>query len=106
MKKTLVKVMLFSIILFGVYLPASAQIYVTVRPIAPVIVMTTRPSPTHVWIGEEWVENGGSYRYSGGHWDAPPHAGDRWNEGHGNHDKDHGHQWVHGSWKGSEKRKK
>ena len=106
MKKSLVKVMLFSLIFFGACFSASAQIYVTVRPVSPTIVMTTRPSPTHVWIGEEWNENGGSYRYSGGHWDNPPHAGDRWNQGHWDHDKDHGDHWTRGSWQGGERKKK
>ena len=106
MKKPLLKLMLFSAIFFGAYWSASAQIYVNVRPVVPTIVVTARPSPTHVWIGEEWREEGGHYKYSGGHWDAPPHPGDRYNQGHWDHDKDHGDHWTGGSWKGAEKRKK
>jgi len=74
MKKTLFKIMLLSVISFGAYFTSSAQIYVTVRPVAPVIVQTVRPSPAHVWIGEEWDENGHEYKYSGGHWATPPRA--------------------------------
>ncbi len=101
MKKTFVKFMLFSALFLGAYWSASAQIYVRVRPIAPVIVRTERPSSAHVWIGEEWNSDGGSYRYSGGHWDAPPHQGDRWGRGHWSHDREHGNHWVNGSWRGS-----
>jgi len=104
MKKTLVKLMLFSVIFFGVSWAASAQVYVKVRPIPPVVVQTPRPGPMHVWVGEEWNEDGhGGYRYGGGHWDAPPHPGDRWNNGHWNHDKDHGDNWVRGRWEGGKK---
>lgn len=101
MKKTSIKLMLFSIIFFGAFWSASAQVYIKVRPVAPVVVQTARPGPTHVWIGEEWNEDGhGGYRYGGGHWEAPPHPGDRWNAGHWNHDRDHGDNWVRGSWSG------
>ena len=58
MKKTLVKLMLLSIIFFGTYYSASAQIYIKVRPVALVVVQTARPGPTHVWIGEERNEDG------------------------------------------------
>jgi hypothetical protein len=96
--------MLFSVIFFGAYWSASAQVYIKVRPIVPVVVQTERPGPAHVWIGEEWNEDGhGGYRYGGGHWEAPPHPGDRWNQGHWNHDRDHGDNWVRGSW-GRERR--
>ena len=106
MKKSLVKLMLLAVISFGAFWSASAQIYVNVRPVVPVVVRTERPSAAHIWIGEEWNEEGGSYRYSGGHWEAPPHPGYRWNQGHWNHDKNHGDHWVRGSWQGEERRKK
>ena len=98
MKKTLVKLMLFSALFFCACWSASAQIYVQIRPVSPVVVQTVRPSPAHVWIGEEWSEDGHGYKYAGGHWDTPPHPGDRWHEGHWNHHKDHGDNWVRGSW--------
>jgi hypothetical protein len=104
MKNQLVKLMMVSIIVFGASLFASAQVYVKVRPVAPVVVMSARPSPAHIWIGEEWNEEGGNYKYSGGHWDTPPHPGDRWNPGRWNHDKEHGDHWTRGSWKGGGKR--
>jgi hypothetical protein len=98
--KKVAKMLLFCVILFGASLSASAQIYVKVRPVVPVVVMPERPSPAHFWIGEEWNEEGGHYRYSGGYWGTPPHPGDRWNPGHWNHHAQHGDWWVRGSWKG------
>jgi hypothetical protein len=103
MKKTLIKLMMLSVILFGAYWSASAQVYVQIRPVAPVVIQTVRPGPAHVWIDEEWVEDGHGYRYSGGHWAAPPHPGDRYNQGHWNHHEGHGDSWVRGSWEGKKR---
>jgi hypothetical protein len=106
MKKKLVKLLLFSIIFFSASFSASAQIYVKIRPVVPIVVRTERPSPVHVWIDEEWNEEGDHYKYAGGHWDTPPHDGDKWNSGHWNHHNEHGDQWVRGSWKGKGKGKR
>ena len=99
MKKKLFQITLFFIILFGVSFSVSAQIYVKVRPNAPAYVQTERPSAAHVWIGEEWNEEGGTYVHRGYHWATPPQPGYRWTQGHWNHDRRYGHQWVHGSWR-------
>jgi len=106
MKKNRLKLVLFSSLLFGLYLSSSAQVYVKIRPVVPVVVVTARPSPIHVWIGEEWREEGGNYRYAGGFWGTPPHNGDRWHEGHWNHHRKHGDRWISGSWRGEEERRK
>jgi hypothetical protein len=97
MKNGFVKLTLLAVISFGTYWSASAQVYVQIRPVAPVIVQPTRPSAAHVWIGEEWNEEGRGYKYSGGHWATPPHPGDSWNQGHWNHGE-HGDNWVRGGW--------
>jgi hypothetical protein len=76
---------------------ASAQIYVHIRPVVPVIVRTEAPSPHHVWVREEWRENGGQYEYAGGHWAEPPHEGYRYTEGHWDH-SNHGDRWHQGGW--------
>jgi hypothetical protein len=99
MKKKLFKLMLSLIIFAGVSLSASSQIYVKIRPAAPVIVQSERPSSSHVWIGEEWNEEGGQYVYVGGHWATPPHPGNRYYKGHWNHSRRHGEQWIHGGWR-------
>ena len=98
MNKKLAQLMLFTIILFCVSISGSSQIYVKIRPVIPIVVRTDQPSPNHVWIDEEWTEERGTYRYSGGHWENPPHRGDRWYPGHWNHHKEHGDQWIHGRW--------
>jgi len=76
---------------------ANAQIYIGVRPVAPVYVRTEAPSPRHVWIDEDWHERGGRYEWSGGHWAEPPHAGYRYHPGHWDH-SEHGHVWRQGRW--------
>ena len=99
MKKKLIQLMLLFIILAGVSFSASAQIYVKERPHVPAYVHSERPSAAHVWIGEEWKEDGGTYVHSGNHWETPPQPGYIWNKGHWNHHKKNGHQWVHGNWR-------
>ncbi len=80
----------------GIY-SASAQIYVHVRPIAPIIVRTAPPSPRHIWIGEDWHENNGHYEHVGGHWAEPPREGYQYQAGHWNHSR-RGHTWQAGGW--------
>jgi len=80
----------------GIY-SASAQIYVHVRPIAPIIVQTERPSPRHVWVGEDWAERDGAYVHIGGHWEAPPQEGYHYNQGHWDHSS-RGNRWHEGGW--------
>ena len=97
MKKKLIKLFFVLVVLFTVSSSAMAQVYVTIRPPVPVIVRPPQPSRTHVWINEEWEPNGSSYRYSGGHWDAPPHPGYYRRPGYWQRSK-HGNNWVQGSW--------
>ena len=104
--KKLTKLMFLSFILVGASLSASAQVYITIRPPAPVIVVTERPNPTYIWIGEEWIADGPGYRYVGGYWGKPPQAGYTWKKGYWSHSKKHGHQWVSGKWHGNGKKGK
>ena len=89
--------MLLAAIALGATYTASAQIYVKIRPVAPVVVQTERPGRTHVWIGEEWREEGNGYVYIGGHWELPPHPGERWIPGHWSHEG-RGDYWIRGHW--------
>ena len=97
MKKKLVKVLSAFIIFFSVS-SASAQIYVNVRPLAPVVVVTERPSREHVWVNEEWEPEGASYRYRGGYWEAPPQPGYRHYDGYWK-EEPRGHVWHKGGWR-------
>jgi hypothetical protein len=77
---------------------ASAQVYVSVRPVWHPVVRTVAPSPRHVWIDEEWEARGGTYVAVGGHWAEPPHPGWVWVAGRWRHGP-HGEWWVSGHWR-------
>ena len=99
MKKYLCRIVILAgLIIAANSYSADAQIYVNVRPVAPVIVRTEAPSPRHVWIGEEWEVRNGVYVHTGGHWAEPPHPGWAWVPGHWIHDR-RGHQWMPGHWR-------
>ena len=98
MKKKLFKLLFLLVVIFGASYSASAQIYVEIRPIIPVIVRSEPPSQEHVWIEEEWVPEGRSYRYVGSHWEAPPQRGYVRSNGYWKHSK-HGDKWNRGGWK-------
>lgn len=101
--RTVIKLLVAAGLVFGSFMPASAQaqIYVKVRPVAPVAVAVrpARPAPDYIWVTDEWVPDGATYRFVAGHWERPPHHGARWHGGHWVHDKDRGHYWVAGGWK-------
>ena len=98
MKKHLSKIMILGAILLGISLAGSAQIYIKVRPVPPVIVRTAPPSPRHIWVDEEWEERNGRYEYAGGHWIEPPRPGAVWIPGHWKRGS-HGEWWVRGHWR-------
>jgi len=99
MRKNLFRLLLLSVIVIGGYSYAAAQVYVRIRPVAPVVVRTAQPSHDHVWIDEEWEPNGNAYRYTGGHWERPPHPGYRWRRGHWRRHHADGERWVAGGWR-------
>ena len=61
-------------------------------PPPPVDSVVVAPGPDYVWIGGEWVWNGGWF-WVGGHWGYPPHphaawvGGRAWHDGHGWHNE-------------------
>ena len=77
---------------------ASAQVYVSVRPVWHPVPRPVAPSPRHVWIDEEWEARGGTYVAVGGHWAEPPHSGWAWVPGHWAHER-RGDWWVAGHWR-------
>src|SRR5688572_11379463 len=98
--KNLTTLMFLTAALLGASVSASAQVYITIRPPAPVVVVTERPNPSYIWIGEEWVADGPKYKYVGGYWGKPPSPGYKWKNGYWSHSKKHGHKWVSGGWHG------
>lgn len=59
----------------------------TPPPPPPVEVQPPAPSPDYVWIGGDWVWNGG-WVWVGGHWAYPPYPGAIWFHG----------GWRRGGW--------
>jgi hypothetical protein len=101
MKKKLVKLaFLFALVMgAGAFTnTASAQIYVSVRPVWHPVERPVAPSPRHVWIDEEWEARNGTYVAVGGHWAEPPHPGWIWVSGHWTHEG-RGHYWHPGHWR-------
>ena len=99
MQKHLSRVALLAVIALIVSFTASSQIYVKIRPVAPVVVRTAAPGPHHVWVGEEWEPRDGKYAYVGGHWAAPPHPGSVWVPGHWRRHDRNGEEWIRGHWR-------
>ena len=76
---------------------SSAQnIYVKIRPVAPVIIRPAAPRPTTIWIEPEWVWRGGKYVYVNGYW-AEPRLGYRYMPGYWQRTR-RGDIWVIGRW--------
>jgi hypothetical protein len=98
MGKLMLPFALFLVLALGAALQGSAQIYVNVRPVAPVVVRTAAPTPHHVWIGEEWEVRNGVYVHTGGRWAEPPHPGWMWVPGHWVREH-RGEIWRPGHWR-------
>jgi hypothetical protein len=100
MKSKVVKLAFLAMLMVGVGSftnTASAQVYVSVRPVWHPIVRPVAPSPRHVWIDEDWAWQNGAYVSVGGHWAEPPHPGWIWYPGHWYHGG-RGHRWYAGHW--------
>jgi hypothetical protein len=96
MKKLFVIATLFAGLQF-ISANGSAQVYVHVRPEAPVYVRPQQPRPEHIWIEPEWVWRGGRYENVQGYW-APPRPGYRYSAGYWRHSR-RGEMWVGGGWR-------
>lgn len=66
-------------------------------PPPPVETVVVAPGPDYVWIGGEWVWNGGWF-WVGGHWGYPPHPHAVWIGGRAWHDE-HGWHNERGHWR-------
>ncbi|WP_162903223.1 hypothetical protein [Taibaiella koreensis] len=99
--KTIQKGIIAAAIFLLPAMDSQAQIYVRIRPPRPQVVVTARPvapSPRHVWVTEDWVVDGGAYRWHGGYWAAPPRPGLVWARGHWRHSR-RGDLWIPGRWR-------
>lgn len=66
-------------------------------PPAPVETVVVAPGPDYIWIGGEWVWNGGWF-WVHGHWGYPPHPHAVWIGGRAWHDE-HGWHNARGHWR-------
>ena len=101
MKKITRILMLLAVASLFAVANSNAQIVVKIRPNRPgpaVVVRGARPSPRHVWVGEEWTPSGNTYVYAPGHWVEPPHRGGVWIAGHWANRRG-GSVWVAGHWR-------
>lgn len=101
MKSKLVKLAFLVMLMMGagaIANTASAQVYVSVRPVWHPVARPVAPSPRHVWIDEDWEERDGRYVAIGGHWMLPPHPGWVWIPGHWKRERRRGEWWVRGHW--------
>jgi len=98
MQKFVTKIAVFTAIIMALSFSANAQIYVKIRPKAPVMERPAPPRKNQVWVGEEWTVRNGKYEYSGGRWVAP-RRGYTWVAGHWQRHGRDGERWVAGYWR-------
>lgn len=97
MKISFLKQVLLLAVIVTLSSVASAQVFVQVRPVAPVIIRSVAPSPRHIWVDGDWVWRGGSYQYVNGYWMLPP-ARSGWVPGHWKQTR-RGWVWKRGHWR-------
>lgn len=98
MKKYVIKLLLFVMILVGVVsFSASAQVYIKARPVWHRVARPPGPRGG-VWINEDWEYRNGHYVEVGGRWAIPPHPGWVWIPGRWVHER-RGYQWIPGHWR-------
>jgi hypothetical protein len=80
----------------------AAQVFVRIRPIAPVVigVRPPCPSPRHVWVAGHWRWNKqrGEYVWVEGHW-IKGRRGAVWVDGHWEDVPGQGSRWIQGHWR-------
>lgn len=96
MKKYIKSLIIAATLVVGFSFASSAQVLVSVRPAAPVVVRPVAPSPRHIWIDGGWEVRGGHYVHTDGYW-AAPRRGRHWVAGYWA-PRRHGYVWVPGYW--------
>ena len=96
MKKLLLIITLFSSLQVFVSTISAQEIFVKVRPTAPVVVRPPRPRPEHIWVEGEWEWRDGRYVYMPGYWTLP-RRGFHYVPGYWRHTR-RGEVWVRGVW--------
>lgn len=80
------------------FINACAPAYVATEPTYIEVQRPLAPTPTHVWIGNEWIYNNRTrmYVHKDGYWAAPQRSR-TYQQGHWN-STNRGHLWVSGRW--------
>ena len=92
MKKSLLAL----IILSGLILTGCSAGYVTTQPADVSYARPVSPGPDYVWIGGEWVFEGGGYRWHEGSWQRH-REGRSWKSGYWENSHK-GYKWHKGGW--------
>lgn len=74
----------------------ATAVAVRTRPQAPVYVRPVAPSPTHIWVGDNWTWRNNHYVYQPGYWVAPRQK-QVYINGYWRNDR-RGAYWVPGHW--------
>ena len=98
MKKSVLKLLILVAVVSTFSATAGAQVFIKIRPMAPVIVRPLAPSPRHIWVEGDWVWRGGGYQYKNGYWAVPARRGAIWVPGHWKQ-KRRGWVWKPGRWR-------
>jgi len=99
MKKLSRILILLSVVsLFAIADSYAQDVVVRVRPRHVFVARPHRPSGAHIWVGEEWAPERGTYVYHSGHWVVPAHPGAIWVSGHWRHSF-RGWIWIPGHWR-------
>ncbi len=99
MKKVFFNLMLAFALTAGFATVTQAQVYVTVRPVDPVIVRPAAPSPRHIWVEGEYVTRGGAYVWQPGYWALPPRGRREWVRGYWATGPRGRYFWKAGHWR-------
>ena len=96
MKKYINRIIIAAVLVVGFSFASSAQLVVSVRPSAPVVVRPIAPSPRHVWVDGGWETRRGRYVHVDGYWTKPRHHR-HYVQGYWA-PRRNGYTWVPGYW--------
>jgi len=101
MKRLLFSLGLIVIFLIAMPEKATAQFFVRIRPVAPVVVgvIPPAPGPHYVWVKGHWRWNKhrNEYVWVEGHW-IQARRGHVWVEGYWEDVEGRGSRWIPGHW--------
>ncbi len=98
MKKLVAGVSICFLASINFFLQSCSRAVVVEKPVvAAAKAYPPKPSPRHIWVGDNWVWRNGRYLHVNGYWALPPRH-HYWVEGYWKH-KHKGWVWVPGYWR-------